>query len=877
MASGKIRGVTFELYADTEGLIKSINNAKSSIKGVQTQLKDVNKVLKLDPSSTTLLTQKQELLKKQVDETDSALQEQKKALQELQDSADSDKTIEAQNALQREIAETEAKLKDAEKELQNFGSVGAQQVAVVGEKVKEVGEGIASVGDTLTKNVTAPLLAVATASVKVGMDFDASMSQVAATMGMTADEMNEVGGEFEQLREFAQEMGATTAFSATQASEALNFMALAGYSAEESMKMLPTVLNLASAGGMELALASDMVTDSQSALGLSMEETAVMVDQMAKTSSVTNTSVQQLGEAFLKIGGTAQMLKGGTAELSQVLGILADNGTKGAEGGTHLRNILLSLTAPTDKASAVLYDLGVEVFDAEGNMRSLQDVIQDLGGKLDGLTEEERVDVISNIFNKADIKDVNALLNTSAERWEELAGAIDDSSGSAETMADTQLNNLQGSLTLLKSALEGAAIAISDVIAPAIREFTDWINGLVTKFNELSPETQELIVKIGLVAMAIGPLLATGGRLLIGIGQLMTFAPAIVGGLTTIGGVITGTVLPAIGSVLVAIAPVALVIAGIIAVGVLLWKHWDEISAFAIKTWETIKEKVTTAVTNLKNKVVTTWTNIKNTVTTTINNLKTSITTTWNNIKNAVQTTVENLKTSIVTKWNNLKTTVTTTITNLKTSITTVWTNIQTAVSNTVTNIKTKVSSVFTSLKTSVSKVWNGIKTAITSPIESAKTLVSNAISKIKGMFPLSIGKIFSNLKLPHINISGGKAPFGIGGMGTKPSISVDWYKRASEAGAIFNREALFGFQNGKFLGAGDASQPEMLLGKNTLLNMISGAVSAGMNSDAIYNAVLQGTSNAKVSVYIDGKDVTGIVNKHNTSQQLNRLRMQGA
>ncbi len=169
-------------------------------------------------------------------------------------------------------------------------------------------------------------------SIETGMGFDSAVSQIAATMGTTVDEIGE-------LREAAREMGAQTAFSATQSAEALNYMALAGYNAEISMKMLPNVMDLAASGGMELARASDMVTDSQTALGLSIEETEKLVDQMAKTASTTNTSVSQLGDAILTIGGTAKNLSGGTEELNQVLGILADNGIKASEAGTHLRNI----------------------------------------------------------------------------------------------------------------------------------------------------------------------------------------------------------------------------------------------------------------------------------------------------------------------------------------------------------------------------------------------------------------------------------------------------------------------------------------------------------------------------------------------------------
>lgn len=242
---------------------------------------------------------------------------------------------------------------------------------------------------------TAAVGAFAASSVKVGATFDSSMSQVAATMGVTVDEIGE-------LRQFAQDMGATTAFSATQAADALNYMALAGYDAETSMSMLPNVLNLAAAGGMELATASDMITDTQSALGLSLEETTQLVDKMAKASSKSNTSVDQLGSAMLTIGGTAKALTGGTTELATALGILADNGTKGAEGGTALRNVLLGLES--SKFKETFGEMGISAYDAEGNLRNLKDVFSDMSDAMADFSQEERDEIITKTFNRQDLK-----------------------------------------------------------------------------------------------------------------------------------------------------------------------------------------------------------------------------------------------------------------------------------------------------------------------------------------------------------------------------------------------------------------------------------------------------------------------------------------
>lgn len=360
-------------------------------------------------------------------------------------------------------------------------SEAESSVSSIGDKLQSGLKGAAEVATAAIATATTAVVGFAASSVQVGMDFDSAMSQVAATMGTTTDQIGD-------LRDFALEMGSATSFSATQAAEALNYMALAGYDADESMEMLPNVLNLAAAGGMELATASDMVTDAQSALGLTMDETTTMVDQMAKTSSKTNTSVSQLGDAILTIGATAKTVKGGTAELNQVLGLLADNGIKGSEGGTHLRNVIMSLQNPTDKAAASLENLGVSAYDNEGNFRSLEDIFMDLQGSLDGLTEEERQQALAAIFNKTDLASVNALLNTDKERWDEVAGAIDDCTGAAEDMANTQLDNLSGDITLFQSALEGAQIAISDSLTPTLREFvqfgTDAISTLSTAFQE---------------------------------------------------------------------------------------------------------------------------------------------------------------------------------------------------------------------------------------------------------------------------------------------------------------------------------------------------------------------------------------------------------
>lgn len=329
----------------------------------------------------------------------------------------------------------------------------------------------------------AAIVGIGTSSVKAGMEFDSAMSQVAATMGQTTE-----SEDIQRLREFAQVMGSSTAFSATEAAQALNYMALAGYDADKSMSMLPSVLSLAAAGGIDLAYASDMVTDASSALGLGVEDTYTLIDQMAMASSKSNTSVGQLGEAILTLGATGRSIRGGTNELTTILGVLADNGIKGAEGGTHLRNMLLSLQNPTEDAAALMDEYNIKVYDTDGSMRSLVDIVGDLQTATEGMDDASRDAIVSGIFNKTDLASVNALLGTSKDRFNELSLAIGDSAGAAQAMADTQLDNLAGDITLFKSALEGAKIAISDEVTPTLREFVEFGTTAISDFTKAFKE-----------------------------------------------------------------------------------------------------------------------------------------------------------------------------------------------------------------------------------------------------------------------------------------------------------------------------------------------------------------------------------------------------
>ena len=455
------------------------------------------------------------------------------------------------------LTEQNTALKNTEEELTNAGkkwTVFGQEIQTAGSNMDEAGNKTLSLGDVIKANLISSAIIsgvkelangikeLAKGAISVGMDFESGMSQVAATMGMTTQEIAGGSEAYTKLENAAKEAGNTTQFSATQAAEALNYMALAGYDADKAVETLPTVLNLAAAGGMDLATASDMVTDSMSALGDKAGTTESFVDKMAKTSQKSNTSVQQLGEALLTVGGTAKSLAGGVTEANTVLGIFADSGTKGAEGGTALRNVILSLTAPTDTAKKKMQELGLEVFDANGNMRPLNETFQDLNGILGDMTQGEQTEVLNTIFNKVDLKSVNALLANSGERFNELSGYIENSTGAAENMAATMNDNLQGKITILKSGLEGLGIAAYEKfetpLKNAVTNITNVIGDLQTNLTsgELSDALDKVATGFGnLVEKASEIIVAVLPKILEGLGWILDHGDTIASLLAAIG------------------------------------------------------------------------------------------------------------------------------------------------------------------------------------------------------------------------------------------------------------------------------------------------------------------------------------------------------
>lgn len=466
-----------------------LSNIDKQIKTLQTELRAVDKALITNGDNAVLTSQRYKLLNDEAQK----LAEKLQLLTDKRNDAESaaaNGTLDPEQwrAYQREIINTGSALNDLRTQLGELGNNAAAQQALadmtadlgnIHDQIADWTAGIAEFGE----QAVAVLGAAAQDCIEVGKNFETSMSQVAAIGGF--DTMSE---DYKRLEQAAKDYGATTRFTAAEVSSALQYMMLAGYDATRSIETLPNLLNLAQAGGLDFARASEMLTNSVAALGIEADDVAGFIDKMAVTARSSGTNVEQLGDGLLRIGGTARTMiesGGGLTELDTVLGILADNGIKASEGGTKLRNILLKMAKPTKGTYEMLDKLNMSFYDMEGNMRPLPDIFQEMADKMSNLTREEKDNLLAKAFNARDVAAINALLNTSAERYETLAAKINAANGAAGAMATTMNDNLQGALYQLKSAKEAVEIEIYQKIQEPLGKIVNLTADTVRGINQI--------------------------------------------------------------------------------------------------------------------------------------------------------------------------------------------------------------------------------------------------------------------------------------------------------------------------------------------------------------------------------------------------------
>ena len=626
-SNGRIKGITVEIGGDTQGLEKALSSINKNIKNTQAELKDVERLLKIDPTNTELLSQKQRLLATTIGETKEKLWAMKEAGEQANEALEKGEISQSQyDALQREIIATENTLKNLEEQadtvensLQEMGSqaefsedafkkLGEQvedsadsfeRLSQTGEKLKNIGAAVEGVGQKIMP-VSNAVINLGTEAVRTAADFDSAMGKVSAVSGAAGDDL-------EKLSDKAREMGENTKFSASEAAEAMNYMAMAGWKTEDMLNGIAGVMNLAAASGEDLAVTSDILTDAMTAFGLKADGTTNGIanathaaDVMAAAMSNANTDVSLLGEGFKYCSPVAGALGFSIEETAEAIGLMSNMSLKGSMSGTAMRKVMTALAGEVELSGQKIGKMNIQTKDSNGNMKDLNQILKECRHAFSQMSESEQAANAQALVGTNAMSGFLALMNAAPEDIEKLRGSINDCDGTAERMAATMQDNLNGQITALKSKLSELAIAFGEILMPAVRAATKIVGRLIDWLNSLSPKMKTVVAVIGVVVAALGPVLIAAGKLIFCVGQVMTVLPKFSAAFKAVKTSLAAakTAMMAFNTTLLA-NPVGLVIAAIVGVVLTLvaafrhlWETNEEFRTKMTEIWEGIKEKI---------------------------------------------------------------------------------------------------------------------------------------------------------------------------------------------------------------------------------------------------------------------------------------------
>lgn len=800
---------------------KALSGVDKKLYGVERSLKDVNKLLKLDPTNTELLNQKQKLLQQSISETKNRLEtlkqaseqaaktagnydawkeaytpiqeeivktnekmdklkksmksmeesgqidteEYKKLQTEVDQSSDKLKELKAQkkqvddefgqpispegfDSLQREIVETEQKLKSL-KETTGSASANLAKVSAVsgefGNKVKGVGQSLLP--------VTGALTGVGAASTVMANNFNDAMSQAAGALDKPMSEM-------EDLRQLAIQTRQDTVFSATDAGNAITELAKGGLTeADIKAGALKTTMDLAASSGMDLGEAANVVVQAMGAFGLSANESAEAANALAGAAAASSTDVEPLTQALAQCSAGAKNAGWSIQETTAVLARFADAGIEGSDAGTSLKTMLQRLAAPTDSAATMIEQLGIQTRDSNGDLLGASEIAEELQNKLGGLDSASRDAALSTIFGSDAMRAATVMMNSGTEGLQKYIDAANDQEA-AQRLANSQMSDGSRAIEELKGSLETAAIQIGDTLAPIVQKVAELITALVNKFSALPEGVQQVIVVVGILVAALGPLLMVIGQISLGIS-------AVAGALSKLsgnGGVATklvGGIKTAVTGLLGMITahPVIAVITAIIAALVTLYNkcEWFREGVNRIlkairdgffAAWDGIVEFFTETIPNAWNEMLSsllanpTIRTIVTTITDSFTKLKENLNGIWNGIKQLAQNAWEFIKNATLAPVLLMIDLVTGDFEKLKSDLENILNNIKNAVANIWDSIKEITSNIWNEIKNVVSTLVSLVKETAISGFEALRDGIKNAIREL----PKIVSDIFEKI-----------------------------------------------------------------------------------------------------------------------------------
>lgn len=598
MAS-RIAGITVEINGQTTGLQKSLESVNKSIKTTQSELKDVERLLKLDPKNTELVSQKQEKLAQNIKNTKEKLDALKNAQEQAKKQLESgDLGKDKYDALQREIIATEEELKKLAKEAADTNTA-LNKIDSVGKTVENVGNKMASVGSTLTATVTTPIVAGAVAAVNAYGDVDKQFQLVKQTMGTTANSAEDFQGLWDQMGKSAK----NSVYGMQDAADATLNYARQGFSAKQATDMLTPAMSLAAGTGTDLSTVTAGLGNALKMFGADSSEAAGYADVLAKAQAQANTDTTQLFEAMSVAGPICKTVGWDIKDLATITDVFGNAGISGSEGANALKTGLARLASPAKSGAIAMDKLGLStgqtyaIFNDNGTLKDMPTVIKNLNSAFSGLTDQEKLEAAANIFGKNQMSKWLTLIQSSPEEVSGLRSALDDCTGSADSMANALMSGTGGTIEQLKSTFDVLTVTIGEAVAPALQKVMEKAIDIMNAFMDLNPETQELILKIAGIAAAIGPVLLIGGKLTAGIGKALQKISDMGKGILNFVnqaklGVGAGG---KFASAIAAIGPAGWVVIGVVAAlaaaFVHLWKNNEEFREKITEIWGGIKEK----------------------------------------------------------------------------------------------------------------------------------------------------------------------------------------------------------------------------------------------------------------------------------------------
>lgn len=914
MAGSRIQGITIEIGGDTTKLSESLSGINKDLRTTQSQLRDVNKLLKLDPTNTDLLKQKQKYLSDEIKGTKEKLEQEKTAMEQLKDAPQTEETTKQQEALTREIEDTTQKLKDLEDQYKSVGSVSGAQLEAAGQKMQETGKKISRVGETVTKGVTVPIAAAAAASVASWKEVDDAMDIVEQKTGASGKALEDMQGSVKTL---ATTMNTDFESAGTAVGEVNTRFGLTG---DALTDLSGQFIKFADLNNTDVNTSIDNVSSALNAFGQDSSDAGSLLDALNKVGQDTGISVDTLATSLQT---NAVQLKAMGFNAQQSANFLGKVEASGLDTKTMLTGLQKAQKNCTKDGKTL-----------NQGMKDFSDVMNS------NASETDKLQAAYDLFgNKAGAAIYNAC-STGKLSLDDLSGSFTGFEGSVTSTFDATQDPLdQFQTTMNQLKLIGADIV--DTAAPAITSVAQTLGGVVKdlsdKWNGLSEGQQQFIIKAALVAAAVGPVISgiggvvtTVGALTKGIGGVMSAVSAagalsnptiliIVGIAAAIGGVIA--IIKNWGAITEWFSGVwSSICSGVQTVGEALGTFfsglWDGIKTATSTAWDTIKTAVTTVWDGLKTAAETVFNGIKTVVTgvwdglktassTAWNGIKTAVTTVWNGLKTAASTMFTGIKTVITGVWGGLKTATSTVWSGIKSGLSTAWSGIKTAASTAFSGIKSTITTAWDNLKTNTSTAWTnikstveqnggGIKGVLKTAVEGYKTAwrtgfetlntitggklggvlstakskltdigsafskkmsgiketMSGALEKIKGLFNFKWS--LPKPKIPHFTWTWRKV-----GPVSIPNVSVEWYAKAMRNGMILDSPTIFGAAGGKLLGGGEAGA-EAVVGVNSLKSMIQQAVASGLgvtNNSTNYggvNIVVYGAPGQSVSELAD-------------------------